>query len=39
MPTSQTIKAVAYTLVALALIYRMGAEDIITGRTKFLGIF
>lgn len=40
MPTATTLKSIAWTLGTLAVLYRIGvAEDLIEGRSKFLGIF
>lgn len=39
MPTATTVKTMLWTLGALAVIHRVGAYDLIEGRSKFLGLF
>ena len=39
MPTKSNLINVAWTLLALAVVYRVGAKDLIEGDKKFLGIF
>ena len=38
-PTKSNLMNAAWTIAALAVIYRVGGKDLLEGRSKFLGIF